>query len=104
MSDYSSRQARLKATIELSRQMVSAANNGDWEQFTELEKHRRADMLACFDQPVAVAEATSVRQGIEHLMALNDQLAQCLQRAREESARQFQALRQGQRAVGAYAR
>ncbi|MDM3871010.1 flagellar protein FliT [Porticoccus sp. W117] len=99
----SQRQARIQSVLSLSREMLAAAENGDWQQFAELEKSRRRDMLACFEQPVAAVEANAVRQGIEQLMAVNDQLTQCLQNAREQSARQFQALRQGQRAVGAYA-
>ncbi|MGS2724134.1 flagellar protein FliT [Porticoccus sp. GXU_MW_L64] len=102
MHSHSNRQSHLQAAIELSRQMVSAADSGDWEQFAELEKSRRSDMLACFEQPVASVEASAVRQGIEQLMTLNDELTRCLQSAREQSARQFQALRQGQRAVGVY--
>ena len=96
------RQARLQAVIRLSQEMVDAAEGGDWQGFADLEQRRRADMLACFDHSVQVSEASSVRSAIEQLMALNDQLTRCLQRARDESARQFQALQQGRRAVGAY--
>ncbi|MCV6606145.1 MAG: flagellar protein FliT [Porticoccaceae bacterium] len=102
ISANSQRETRIQSVLSLSKKMLDAADSGDWHNFAELEKHRRKDMLACFDQPVADTEAISVRQHIEQLMALNDQLTQCLQRAREESARQFQALQQGRRAMGAY--
>ena len=98
----SERQSRLQAAIALSQQMIDVASRGDWQQFAELEKGRRTDMLACFEQPVSVSEAPSVRHSVEQLMQLNDQLTDLLQKAREESARQFRSLQQGRRAVGAY--
>ncbi|UTW46379.1 flagellar protein FliT [bacterium SCSIO 12696] len=98
------RQSRLETVVGLSKQMLDVATNGDWQQFADLEQRRRQDMLACFEQPVDASEATAVRNNIKLLMTLNDQLTRCVQQAREESARQFQSLQQGRRAVGAYAR
>ena len=97
------RQSSLQAVIALSRQMLDLATQGNWQQFAELEKGRRSDMLACFEQPVNVSEAPLVRHSIEQLMQLNDQLTEILQKAREDSSRQFQALKRGRQAVGAYA-
>ena len=45
---HTDRQSRLQAVIALSQQMIDIADQGDWQQFAELEKktpHRYAGLL-----------------------------------------------------------
>lgn len=96
------RQQHLRDAIDLSRNMLETAARGDWEKIIELEKQRRAEMMASLQEPVAADEADLVNASLQTLMQLNEQLTGAVQRARSESAQEYANLQSGRQAASAY--
>ncbi len=98
----SARGAHLRAVKALSEAMVDSARRGDWQRVVELERQRRDDMVASFEDPIVGDEALQVRDALQAVMGLNLQLTEMVKQARQDSLQQFQSLQSGQRAAQAY--
>ncbi len=92
----------LQAVKMLSEAMVDSARRGDWQRVVELERQRRDDMVASFEEPIVGDEALQVRDALQAVMGLNVQLTEMVKQARQDSLKQFQILQSGQRAAQVY--
>lgn len=96
------RQRQLDDILELSRGLVSMAQQGEWQRVMELERLRRDRLLRCFACSVSVAEAALVATAIRRIAEYDLSLNNLVREARASVAAELQRLRNGQRAVRAY--
>ena len=86
----------LALAMTLTRAMLEAAREGDWEQVVALEAERHPLVM----RPVANDE-DSVRQ-LGELLALDRELNALVTRARDQAGAQWQADQDRARAIAAY--
>ncbi|UGB38777.1 flagellar protein FliT [Frateuria soli] len=86
----------LAVAMTLTRAMLEAAREGDWEQLVALEAERHPLVL----RPVAKDE-DSVRQ-LGELLALDRELNALVAQARDQAGEQWQAGQDRARAIAAY--
>jgi flagellar protein FliT len=96
------REVQLKQVLDLSINMVEQAGRGEWEQIAEMERLRRDNMMAALKAPLREEEKQEVHDSLQQIVQLNGELTAIVQRARNDSAEQFSALRDGRNAAQAY--
>lgn len=96
------RQVQLEQVLDLSKTMLEQAGRGEWEKIAEMERQRREDMMAALKAPLQEQESQQVHDSLQQLVELNGELTAMVQRARSDSAEQFNSLRDGRRATSAY--
>ena len=88
--------------LEAGRQMLAVAQDGDWARANELQAdyHGRAEAL--FAQPVGVADAVAIADGIAQLMEMHAEVMRLCMAARDDSMQEIGDFNQGRQAVSEY--
>ena len=73
---------RLAQVLQMTRQMLSHAERGEWETVTDMELERRDDLAMCFSEPIPLGDGELVAEALATLLHLNEELMSHLQRAR----------------------
>lgn len=89
--------------LALSEAMLAHGRRGEWEDVERLEAVRRQGLEACFEKPVAAADAAAVRMLVERILEVDGELKTLATGARDEAAARLAELRSGRRASAAYA-
>ena len=84
------------AAVALTRAMLSAAEDEDWERLAVLETERR-------DQLADTVFAAEKRAAVAELEDLNARLLERVAWSRDDRAQQLRSLGQGRAAIDAYA-
>ncbi|MEM1143876.1 MAG: flagellar protein FliT [Pseudomonadota bacterium] len=93
---------RLASVLELTRQMVELARDGDWDEVAALEKQRYVDLQQCFADPIAPEHGPLVSQALEKMLTMNDRLINDLTTARDSVREQETQQARRRRALGQY--
>ena len=93
---------RLARVLTMTQQMLAHAGAGEWEQVTELEKDRRADLSACFEESVSLADSALIAEALAALLNLNEELMARLKTAKSEVMESGIQFSRNRSAVGNY--
>jgi len=93
---------QLTELIDLAKQQLAAADDGEWEQVDELEQQRQSQLRKHFSAAIAPASAPLVRAGIEKLQQLEQQLLAITEQAKAKTASQLSQAQKGNKASRAY--
>jgi hypothetical protein len=74
---------RLAGVLTMTRDMLAAAEAGDWERVAELERQRRDDLNQCFAAPPSQEHGELVAEALAVILHLNEELMSRLRAARE---------------------
>ncbi|MEH6616217.1 MAG: flagellar protein FliT [Porticoccus sp.] len=102
LSDQARQCRRLAHVLTLTKKMLFHADNGEWEQVTELELDRRDDLSACFSDAKSVADSVLIAEAIAALLHLNEELMAKLKIARDIVMEQGVEYSRNRSAVGSY--
>lgn len=98
-------QTRLLATVvNTTRNMLSLADDSQWDAVADLELLRREDLRQCFEIPVNGDQSELVSEALAVLLHLNEELTAKLSQAREHSAEQGAVLATKVEAMNEYHR
>ena len=98
-------QTRLLATVvNTTRNMLSLADDSQWDAVADLELLRREDLRQCFEIPVNGDQTELVAEALAVLLHLNEELTAKLSLAREYSAEQGAVLATTVEAMNEYQR
>lgn len=98
-------QTRLLATVvNTTRNMLSLADDSQWDAVADLELLRREDLRQCFEIPVNGDQSELISEALAVLLHLNEELTEKLSLAREHSAEQGAVLATKAEAVNEYHR
>lgn len=98
----SSRQRELSALLDLSEQILSFAELGDWGSAVKLQRHRRLSMDAFFAEPCAPSESAEVARVIRDILSIDHQVSDILYNFRHRLAKESGAESRGMRQVDTY--
>ncbi|MFQ5643906.1 MAG: flagellar protein FliT [Thiogranum sp.] len=93
---------QLRDVIELSKDMLSKAQAGEWELVAGLEARRKALVAGCFEQPTSGQDAPEVAVAIREILSLNQQLTRLGEQCREQLGCDIHASKVGRNASEAY--
>lgn len=75
---------RMAHVLTLTKQMLSLAEDDQWDRVADIELLRRDDLRACFSDTVPVADAELMAEAMAALLSLNEELMAKLRVARSE--------------------
>ncbi|MFV8833599.1 flagellar protein FliT [Aquisalimonas sp. APHAB1-3] len=90
--------------LGLSEQMLRAARQGEWASVAELEAQRRDLSQQLFADPVPAEAADVVNHCVRELLALDPELIQLAEAARDEAGEAVRRTQTGKTALSAYRR
>ena len=93
---------RLAHVLTLTKQMLIHAENGEWQQVTELEVERRDDLAICFANISQAEDSVLVAEAVAALLHLNEELMAKLKMARNSVMEQGRDLARKRSAVVSY--
>jgi uncharacterized hydantoinase/oxoprolinase family protein len=93
---------RLARVITATRDMLSLAEQGHWQQVSDLEQRRRQDLVECFSESVAQVDSELVAEALATLLHLNEELMSRLRVDRAEVVARSREYTQGRSAVAGY--
>jgi len=93
---------RLAQVLTLTKQMLTLAEEGEWEQVAEYELARREDLATCFTDTRPAADAELIAEAMAALLHLNEELMAKLKIARSQVMEQGREHTRQRRAVGSY--
>lgn len=96
------RSRQLRDIIELSREMLSKAQAGEWELVAGLETRRKTLVGDCFRQPASGQDAPEVAVAIREILSINQQVTRLGVQCRDRLGCELQAGRAGRSAAAAY--
>lgn len=90
------------AFVQTTREMLSLAQQGEWETVMGLQAERQQRLEAYFSSSVPAHLAEQVAAGIREILDLDRQLMELGRQGMDELARNMNGLRTGRRAQQAY--
>ena len=96
------RKQELDSILAQSRQMLVAAQEGDWEALTEWQNKRQERIRAFFRIAPARSEADMISAQIREILSLNEQLVALANRRRQDLKDEIRGLAKGRKATKAY--
>ena len=102
VSDQEQQCRRLAHVLGLTKQMLVHADEGEWEQVTEIEQERREDLIACFSKTMLAQDTQLVAEAMATLLHLNEELMAKLKVARDAVMAQGQEITRSRNAVNSY--
>lgn len=75
----------LANVLLLTKQMLSLAQNSDWDAVANMEQERRALLHDCFAAPVAVEHSEIFAEALAAMLHMNEELMSLLEDAKEEA-------------------
>ncbi len=79
---------RLAQVLTLTRDMLTHANNGDWDTVTLMERQRREDLMVCFADATSPEHGELVAEALAAILHLNEELMAKLRAARDNVLQQ----------------
>lgn len=98
----STRQRELSSLVDLSEQILSFAELGDWGSAVKLQRHRRLSMDAFFAQPCAPSESAEVSRVIRDILDIDHKVSDLLYSYRNRLVRESGTASRGMRQVDTY--
>ena len=92
----------LAEVVKLSKDMLSLAQAGDWDEVAELELIRRDALGRCFDRPILDHDSSLIAEALAVILHLNEELMSVLTIAREQTQEEGLIYRKGRVAVTQY--
>jgi hypothetical protein len=102
ISDKLEQCRRLAHVLELTKEMLVHADNGEWEQVTEMELLRRDDLMLCFSKSMPAGDTQLVAEAMATLLHLNEELMAKLKVARSAVMAQGLEFAKNRDAVSSY--
>lgn len=93
---------RLAQVLNCTQEMLTQAENNNWDNVAALELSRRDELSACFAQPVPEQDAALVAEAVAALLHLNEELMAHLATARTQTLEAGAAFSRGRSALGQY--
>lgn len=97
---------RLAQVLTVTRDMLELANQGEWDQVTELEQQRREDLQHCFgnngNSAISQENAELIAEALATMLHLNEELMDKLSQAREDVLQQGARQRRNRSAIVSY--
>lgn len=88
--------------LELSQQMLRAAENAEWDNVTALEAQRAQVLAAAFPTAEATAFDAASAEILRQVLRLNEEIQARAASARDECGATLEQLRKGRQAVAGY--
>jgi len=92
----------LSQLVRLSQEMLSLAEQGEWERVTELQIERQQMMEKTFPLDTQVTDAAGAAGQIQSILNLDQQIAQLARAQQKEVGQVLGKLNQGRTATRAY--
>jgi len=92
----------LARVLTITKQMFVHANEGEWEQVTELELARRGDLENCFHDAGRVEDEELLAEAFATLFHINEELMAKVKTARDEVIVQGRKYSRNRNAVECY--
>ena len=92
----------LAEVVKLTKDMLSLAQAGDWDEVAELELIRRDALGQCFDRPILDHDSPLIAEALAVILHLNEELMSVLTIAREQTQEEGLVYRKGRVAVTQY--
>tara|TARA_R110001592_G_scaffold363398_2_gene688004 strand:+ start:72125 stop:72484 length:360 start_codon:yes stop_codon:yes gene_type:complete len=73
---------RLARVLTVTQTMLQHAEQGEWEAVAELERGRREDLSACFEESPSLADSALIGEALAALLTLNEELMAKLKEAK----------------------
>lgn len=99
---FATRQAHFSHILEISESMLELAQQQEWEGLAEMETYRREHLERFFKTPVETKDAAWLQQGITLVLAIDKQLVNASEAARETIAQTRRGLDIKKAAAEAY--
>lgn len=90
------------AILHASESLLQAAQAADWDALSGLAAERDMLIRAYFSEPVTVDSAIHVRDKIQQLLAIDDQVLGLARKEQGNLLPAMKAFSQGKKAVGVY--
>lgn len=98
-------EGKIASFIAISEQMLELAKAGAWEEVTSLESDRRPKLEKFFnslDQSERNKNSEQLRQAIERILSLDEEIIALGQECKTEAAKYFQQSQSARKATAAY--
>ena len=102
VSEFSGPFERLAHVLNVTRDMLVLAGEGNWDRVAELERERRDDLALCFKVPVSEENGELVAEALAVILHLNEELMSLLAAAREDVLQQGAKQVRTRAALGQY--
>jgi hypothetical protein len=96
------RETALAEILRLARAMLSAAEEGDWEEVANIEAARREEIATCFAHTAAHGNGEVIAESIKTLMAIDHQIMLLATTGMDDLRDKLGTLRTGRIARQAY--
>lgn len=93
---------RLARVLTVTQTMLQHAEDGEWEAVADLERERRNDLSACFEETTSLADSALVGEALAVLLTLNEELMSRLAVAKATVMESGINLSRSRSAVGSY--
>jgi hypothetical protein len=93
---------QLEEIIHLSREMLEAAAQRDWDKVVELEARRKPLVMECFREPPPKQDAAEVAAVIKEILNLDQQIAELGKQCQTTLGSEINTHNRGQAATSAY--
>ena len=97
-----SRIESLNTMLDLTREMLSAAQRQEWPKVVELAAQRQVLLESVFRESIPATETESVAELTRHVHALNEDLIRLSTVSRETLSQALSQISRGRRAQSAY--
>jgi hypothetical protein len=93
---------QLDEIIRLSREMLEAAGQPDWDKVAELEASRKQLVMECFREPVPKKDAAEIAPLIKDILNLDQQVAELVRQCQTALGSEIHTHNRGHAATSAY--
>jgi len=93
---------QLSEIIHLSREMLEAARQLDWDKVAELEACRKQLVMECFREPAPKQDAAEIAAVIKEILNLDQQVAELAKQCQTALGSEIHTHNRGHAATSAY--
>ena len=87
---------------EISRKMLNLAEACDWDKLPDLEDERKSLMQSFFSHQISIRDSAQVKQVIQDVLSINDDIAKLAQQEKTSIGHQVQGMKKRQNVHSAY--
>jgi len=95
-------QENIRLAVDLSRQIVSLAQQQDWPQMERLDHERMQLLKDIFSDQSLDSEEAGIKQQLQSIVDLNDEAMELCSQAKDDMLTDGRKLRRGKEAILAY--
>jgi len=88
--------------VNLTEAMLTAAQEGHWEQLAEMQQKRESSLGDCFSDIDSVQDPVTLRQQVVHVMDLDKQIMTLAKHQKKDLAKALGDFNVGRQATRAY--